>query len=119
MNASNEKPRVWKHLLWPHALTPAGLAARGLLIAAVFALVHLAGLGPYTTVLSGTSPGGAPLDQWDCILGGAYVFFWLAFTIVTPILLLAAGLLWAWERKLAGGATGHNHFVRRAPGDLT
>jgi hypothetical protein len=84
--------------LFPHGLTPGGLALRGALLVMFFLALHLSGLRAYTTVLTGTSPTGEPLNNLSFALGGLYVLAWFGFTLAAPILLIAAGLLWGWTR---------------------
>jgi hypothetical protein len=81
-------------------LSPVGFVATALLIALVFAIVHVLGWREHTTFLSGTPvSAGAGADQSE-VLGTAYIAAYLAFVLLCPILLLAAGLLWLGERLL-------------------
>ena len=66
------------------------MVASGLILAITFAALHLAGFREHVSVLSGTVPstGGAS----SAVFGALYVLSWLAFVILTPILLLAFGI---------------------------
>ena len=71
---------------------PRHLALAGLLAALPLLVLHLAGARPCVSVLSGTFPPGvAPAAA--AALGPLYVAAWALATLVTPILLLAAGIL--------------------------
>jgi hypothetical protein len=79
--------------------SPRGFLLRAFLIAAAFAVVHLAGWRDYTSVLAGTV-GPASADMGTSIfLGAAYLFVYMAFVILTPVLLLAAAILSLWQRR--------------------
>jgi hypothetical protein len=82
------------------ALTePAGLCARSALIVAVFLILHALGLRQYTTLLSGTSPDGQPITFTPLLLGALYLFFWFGTVLISPSLMIAAGLLWLIRRR--------------------
>ena len=69
-----------------------GLLLRAVALAAIYAVCHLAGLREYTSIICGTQPPpGSP--AWLMVLGPVYLAAYLGFTVVAPILLLAAGLL--------------------------
>ncbi len=85
---------------------PAAWVGWAALFAAVFGLFHLLGWRDDTSILSGTlAPGGG-----DAMItrGVLYVLAWFAATLVSPILVLAAGLYATLERvmptKQASGA---------------
>ncbi len=86
--------------------SPRGLAARAALIALVYALLHLAGLREYTSILSGTLPTGDPKDYLAMTLGVVYVLVHLAFFLVAPVLVLAAGILHGLEHLVARSRWG-------------
>ena len=69
----------------------------GLIFAFLFAVVQLAGLREYTSVLNGTV--GNPGAGWgrSVFYGTVYVLAYLGFLLVSPILLIAAALLKAGE----------------------
>ena len=87
-----------RRLLVASLTTPAGLLVRAALTVLVFVVLHACGLRAYTTVLSGTSPVGDPADGLSVALGFIYVMAWLAFVLLVPILVLAAGILAALLR---------------------
>jgi hypothetical protein len=78
--------------------SPKDFVRRALLIAVTFLAVHLAGLREFTSILTGTA-GSTNLGWSACaFLGLAYIVAYLAFVLLAPSLLLAAGLLVLWER---------------------
>lgn len=87
-------------------LSSRGLAARAALIAVVYGVLHLVGLREYTSILSGTLPTGDPNDYLAMVLGVAYVLVHLAFFLVAPVLVLAAGMLYGLEYLLARSRSG-------------
>jgi len=94
------KMNVWQQLVrcWrADAFSPRGFLLRALVIAGAFLAVHLAGLRDYTSVLNGTI---GPAADWrtSSFLGIAYLVIYLAFVIVAPVLVLAAGILTVWQR---------------------
>ena len=100
-------PYIWgRFLLFWHAerFSPAGFLQRAVVISAVYLIVHLAGLREYTSVLNGTT--GPESAGWglSAFFGVTYVIVYLAFVILVPMLVLAAGILkawrwWGWRRE--------------------
>jgi hypothetical protein len=81
-------------------LSPRYLVRCAILIALLFGIVTVAGLRDYTSILSGTV-GSLRLGwQISALLGFAYIFAYLGFVLLAPILLIAVGLLWSWQRIL-------------------
>jgi len=78
----------------------AGFVMRALAIAAVFTVAHALGLREHTTFLSGTAASVDGGMDRSVVLGVIYLATYHAFVLLGPILLLAAGLLWLWERLL-------------------
>jgi phosphotransferase system glucose/maltose/N-acetylglucosamine-specific IIC component len=78
--------------------SPRGFLIRALLIAAAFAVVQLAGWRDHTSVLAGTVGPSSAGRETSAILGVAYLAAYMAFVIVTPVLLLAAAILTLLER---------------------
>ena len=83
-----------------------GFAARAALIALVYGVLHLMGLREYTSILSGTAPTGDPNDYLAMALGVAYVLVHLAFVLIAPVLVLAAGILRGLEHLVARSRSG-------------
>lgn len=85
--------------LW-HAefFSPKDFVRRAALICIVFALAQLLGLRDFTSMLNGTT--GSVAMSWEkaAFLGIVYVALYLAFILLVPIFLIAAGLLVAWRR---------------------
>jgi hypothetical protein len=87
----------------PHAaaVRPRGLIIRAAALTALYGIAHLAGLRQNTSILCGMSPtAGAPASA-SMFLGAVYVVLYLIVTIVVPVLLIAAALLWLWDRRHA------------------
>jgi len=96
---------VWQKLrdLWrTEFFSPKDFVKRAVLLAALFALAHFCGLREFASVLNGTT--GAAGMSWErsAFLGCLYIIVYLAFILLAPTLLLAAGILLAW-RKATGG----------------
>ena len=83
-------------------LSPIGLVLRALLLAAVFVVCEAAGLREHTTFLSGTA---ASAGKWEAsvVWGVIYILSYLGFVLLTPILLIAAAVLVAWQKLAKRG----------------
>lgn len=92
------KSHWWSFLFHNRLLSPKGLVLRAAVLTGLFLAVHIAGLREYTVVLSGTSPTGIRADVWAGTLGLVYVFFYFAFVIGVPILLLGAAFFMIFQR---------------------
>jgi hypothetical protein len=88
--------RLWRAELF----SPAGFVQRALVISALFLLVHLAGLREYTSILNGTVGPDSAGWAGSAFLGMTYIILYLAFVILAPMLILAAGLLAVWQRLI-------------------
>jgi hypothetical protein len=73
---------------------PRHLALAGLAAALPLLVLHLAGARPCVSVLSGTLPPDVTPAAAQ-LLGPLYVAAWALATLVTPVLLLGAGILTA------------------------
>ncbi len=95
-------PNRWSWLFRLELFSPRGFLLRALVLAVAYALCELAGLREYTTFLSGTAAGG----RWEAsvVWGMTYIFVYLGFVLLAPILVIAAALLHVWQR-----------FARRRP----
>lgn len=80
--------------------------SRAVTLAAVFVLLHLAGLRSYTSFLSGTIPGSGAEARWPVFLALMYILAYLAVTVMVPVLVIAAGLLFAARRLAAPRRNG-------------
>jgi hypothetical protein len=92
--------RLWK----AEAFSPAGFLLRAILIAVLFFTSELLGLREYTTFLSGTSANVNLSWTTASLLGLIHLLLYVAFILLGPIFLIAAGLLTAW-----------NHWKSRSP----
>ena len=73
--------------------SPKDMVQRAVAISGLFLLVHLAGFRQFTSILNGTI-GSLELG-WNLssFLAIIYIFIYLAFVIMVPVLILAAGIL--------------------------
>lgn len=71
---------------------------RALVLVGLFLVAHALGLREYTTFLSGTTDDAGTAIQRSEFYGVIYVLLYLGFVVGAPILLLAAGMLKAWQR---------------------
>ncbi len=78
--------------------SPVGLILHGLLFLVLFLACHLAGWRECTTILSGTSPSGDIADKSAQLRGIVYVLTWFGMLLLTPIFLIAAGLVALYNR---------------------
>jgi len=83
---------------WTHALrvgqffTPRGFIVSACQISALFLVMHVAGLRACTTIFIGAAPAPGFGGRLAAGLGLAYIVFYLAVTVIAPVLLIAAGL---------------------------
>ncbi len=96
----NRLARLWR----ADFCSPKDFVRRALLITVTFLAVHLAGLREFTSILTGTA-GSTKLGWGACaFLGLTYIVAYLAFVLLVPSLLLAAGLLVLWRRWRTRGS---------------
>jgi len=79
-------------------LSARDLLQRAAAICGLFLLVHLAGFREYTGILNGTIGSMALGWKLSTFLAVFYIVLYLAFVIVVPVLVLAAGILVVWGR---------------------
>lgn len=79
-------------------LSSRGLALRAVLLGAAYEVCELTGLREHTTFLSGTTASASVGWNWSVVCGVTFITLYLAFVLVTPILLLAAALVGIWRR---------------------
>lgn len=80
------------------ALSPSGLLVRALVLIILFLVCHLTGLRSCTSVLTGTFTPIGGSTQLGSLLGIVYALVFLAFVLAVPILLIASGILFLFER---------------------
>jgi hypothetical protein len=78
--------------------SPQGFVVRAAIIAAGFALCHLLDWREHTTFLTGTSSEAGTGLRTSAALGTIYMAAYFGVVLLSPILLLAAGILFVWER---------------------
>lgn len=86
--------RLWK----AGTFTPMGFVFRALIIIVLYGTSELLGLREYTTFLSGTSANVNLSWQTASLLGVIHLLLYVGFILLAPVLLIAAGLLAAWNR---------------------
>jgi hypothetical protein len=95
MNLWQQWVRCWR----AECFSPRGFLLRALLIGAAFLAVQLAGLRDYTSVLNGTVGPSAASWKLSAFYGLTYLVTYMAFVILAPVLVLAAGILALWQRR--------------------
>lgn len=98
----NQTKRSWLHRLWNAGLTPSGLLVRAALVVVFFAVCHLAGWREHTTFISGTPASAGVSANTSVVLGVVYMAGYFSVVLLAPILTLAAGLLFVFERIAEG-----------------
>lgn len=78
--------------------SPKDLVRRALVITAIYVVAHLAGLREFASILNGTVGSVALGWGLSAFLGLGYIFAYLAFVVLVPMLILAAALLAFWNR---------------------
>jgi hypothetical protein len=78
--------------------TPRGLLIRAAVYVLLFAVAHVAGLRSFTSMLCATAPPeGGPL-LLNVSLASTYIITYLLAVVLSPMFIIAAGLLRLWER---------------------
>jgi len=79
-------------------LSPKDLVRRALVLVILYIILHLAGLRELVSILNGTV--GSLRLGWEMsvFLGLLYIVAYLAFVLLVPSMLMAAGLLSLWSR---------------------
>ena len=107
--------RIWK----ADAFSPLAFAVRAVLIAAAFCVSELLGLKEYTTFLSGTSANLNVSWQTAATLGLIHLLLYVAFILLAPSFLIAAGLLVAWNRSHGHGVCCEKEPAGSSEGSCT
>jgi len=79
-------------------LSPKDLVRRALVIALIYGVVSAFGLREFTSILNGTMGSVALGWHLSAFLGLLYILSYLAFVLLTPSMLIAAGILVLWKR---------------------
>jgi hypothetical protein len=79
-------------------LSPKDLLRRALLLAVLYGIVSAFGLREFTSILNGTMGSVSVGWHLSVFFGLLYIVSYLAFVLGTPILLMAAGILFLWKR---------------------
>jgi hypothetical protein len=83
--------------------SPKDFVKRALMLSVLFLIVHVAGLREFTTVLNGTMGSVELGRETSAFLGTLYIFVYLSFVLLVPMLLIAAGLIAAYRRWTTRG----------------
>ena len=96
-----------RYLLAPSDwFSPGYFLSRALVIGVAYLIFTVAGLGDYTTFISGTVEGASATGS--ALLGLLYLMTYFAFVLLAPILVIAAGLL-ALTRRSQRMSQSANH----------
>jgi hypothetical protein len=79
-------------------LSPKDLVRRALVVAAIYGVVNAFGLREFTTILNGTMGSVSLGWRTSAFLGLLYIISYLAFVLITPTMLIAAGILLLWKK---------------------
>jgi hypothetical protein len=79
-------------------LSPKDLVRRALVIAVIYFVVSAFGLREFTSILNGTMGSVSLGWHLSAFLGLLYIIFYLAFVLIAPTMLIAAGILVLWKR---------------------
>lgn len=72
-------------------VSPGGFLRMGIAMAVLFAICHAMGWRENTSYLSGSAPDGQH-TAWSLAFGQLYLASYLGIAVMTPILVLAAGI---------------------------
>jgi len=78
--------------------SPKDFVRHAVLIVVVFAIVHLCGLREYTAMISGTMASPDLGAETCTLLAIIYMVCYFGAVVLVPILIIAAGLLFAWGK---------------------
>lgn len=94
MRLSSKKLTVFRQAEF---LSPMDLMQRAVAIGFLFLMAHLAGFREFTSVLNGTVGSVALGWNFSAFLAVIYIFLYLAFVILVPVMILAALILTVWQ----------------------
>ncbi len=106
----NKIPGLLRHVWKADPFSPTAFVVRAVLITVLFCFSELVGLREYTTFLSGTSANLNVSWQTAATLGLIHVLLYVAFILLVPVSLIAAGLLLIWNR-----GTGRRRILTQQP----
>jgi hypothetical protein len=81
-------------------LSPKDLVRRALVLTAIYGIVSAFGLREFTSILNGTMGSVSLGWHMSLFLGLLYIISYLAFVLLTPTMLIAAGILVLWKRTV-------------------
>jgi hypothetical protein len=81
--------------------SPIAFVVRALIISGLYCVSELVGLREYTTFLTGTSANLNLSWHTAATLGLIHLLLYLAFILLVPVCLIAAGLLASWNRWMS------------------
>jgi hypothetical protein len=79
-------------------LSPKDLVRRALVLALIYGVVSAFGLREFTSILNGTMGSVSLGWHTSAFLGLLYIISYLAFVLMSPTMIIAAGILVLWKR---------------------
>jgi hypothetical protein len=79
-------------------LSPKDLVRRALVLALIYGVVSAFGLREFTSILNGTMGSVSLGWHTSAFLGLLYIISYLAFVLITPTMIIAAGILLLWKK---------------------
>ena len=95
--------RVWQ----AQTFSPTAFVARAVMVTLLYCASELAGLREYTTFLSGTSANVSLSWSLASALGLTHLMLYVGFILLAPVMLIAAGLITAWNQWKGQPKTGN------------
>ena len=78
--------------------SPMDFVRHAVLIVALFVIAHLCGLREFTAMISGTMASATLGPEICTLLAIVYMLFYFGAVVLAPILMIAAALLYIWEK---------------------
>ena len=95
MSARRDK---FEQLVGAVFFSPKDFVRHAVLIVVLFAIAHMCGLREYTAIISGTMASPTLGAETCTLLAIIYMVFYFGAVVLAPILMIAAALLYIWEK---------------------
>jgi len=95
----NRLKELLRHTRKAPMLSPAGFVVRAAFILVLYVIARGLGLCEYASFLSGTMPAGALHQGIKMYLGVLYLLLYLGAVVGVPVLVIAAGVFYALDRR--------------------